>query len=76
MTSTINDLNIPGPEVFKAAMKKLAVSAIYTDEAFARFKTTLDLVVKEYGDQFPGLKPFQSEWDRYTSVRRCHFFVA
>ena len=72
LRQAIKDLGEPGNEqVFEAAMKDLGIRAVRTDEAFDRVERTMKTFVKDHGDQFPGLKPFQEEWSGYTSVRYC-----
>jgi hypothetical protein len=70
LEKAIKDLGEPGNvEIFREAMKELGVRAVQTDEAFARVKDTMDRFVKDHGVDFPGIVPFQKEWDGYATVR-------
>ena len=65
----VKSLDEPGSgEVFDAAIKELAVRAIKADNAFAHVQDTLEAFLREHGNQFPGLEPFQSEWNGHKWV--------
>ena len=77
LRKAINAIGMPeNVKVFRDAMTELAVRAVLTDNAFARVKNTMDAFVREHGDRFPGIKPFQSEWNGYKSVRWSFTFYS
>ncbi|KAF8801908.1 hypothetical protein BYT27DRAFT_7197611 [Phlegmacium glaucopus] len=68
LEKSIQALGEPGNvAIFKQAMEELGIRAVNTDDAFARVKNTMDAFVNERGDKFPGIIPFQQEWNGYKS---------
>ncbi|KAF8801916.1 hypothetical protein BYT27DRAFT_7197625 [Phlegmacium glaucopus] len=68
LEKSIKALGEPGNvAIFKQAMEELGIRAVNTDDAFARVKNTMDAFVNEHGGQFPGIIPFQQEWNGYKS---------
>ena len=56
-------------------IKDFGDRVVETNNAFFRVGNTLDKFVGEYGGRFPGLVPFQREWNGYISVRCAPTFV-
>ena len=70
LREVVKSLDDPGTvEVFDTEIRELAVRALRADNAFTHVKNTLDAFVIAFGNQFPGIRPFQSEWNGYRSVR-------